>query len=171
MADRKYQGKLLSKLGRQRAASWLNRKDIFIKLNSPTKDFIEHMAVFMPEVFSVGMNKKKFYRLALKHLELLGLSKRDPNKISKAELLGKGFYRSAEWLSVRYIVIRAGRGCCEACGADSSTTQLHVDHIKPKSRFPELALNPENLQLLCRECNFGKSNTDCIDWRKPPLDL
>ena len=46
-----------------------------------------------------------------------------------------------------------------------SDVPIHVDHIKPRSTHPELALDPNNLQVMCDDCNLGKSNTDQIDWR------
>ena len=42
---------------------------------------------------------------------------------------------------------------------------LHVDHIIPKTRNPHLALCFDNLQILCEECNEGKSNKFNTDWR------
>ncbi|MFC6439812.1 HNH endonuclease [Bowmanella sp. JS7-9] len=33
---------------------------------------------------------------------------------------------------------------------------LHVDHVKPRAKFPELALDINNLQILCETCNLGK---------------
>lgn len=73
------------------------------------------------------------------------------------------FYRSPEWLDLRYRALTASRGRCELCGA---TNQLHVDHIKPRSKYPRLELALSNLQVLCRECNLGKSNKDETDWRR-----
>lgn len=43
--------------------------------------------------------------------------------------------------------------------------KLHVDHIKPKSLFLHLAYDLNNLQVLCEDCNMGKSNKDDTDWR------
>ena len=51
------------------------------------------------------------------------------------------------------------------CGASGKQTVLHVDHIKPRSKYPELALDPNNLQVLCKDCNLGKSNLYNTDWR------
>lgn len=73
-----------------------------------------------------------------------------------------GFYRSREWRSLRYQAIRRDGGACGACG---SKGVLHVDHIKPRSKYPSLALVLENLQVLCADCNIGKGNKDSIDWR------
>ncbi len=48
---------------------------------------------------------------------------------------------------------------------------MNVDLIKPRSKFPELALTLDNLQILCAACNHGKGNWDQTDWRpEPKLD-
>jgi 5-methylcytosine-specific restriction endonuclease McrA len=47
---------------------------------------------------------------------------------------------------------------------------LNVDHIKPRRRFPELSLDPDNLQVLCGNCNTGKGSWDTTDWRKERVD-
>lgn len=75
-----------------------------------------------------------------------------------------GFYFSDEWRKLRYQVIKANGRKCQACG--TSSKEIHVDHIKPRSKFPELSLEFSNLQVLCIDCNFGKSNTDQTDWRQ-----
>ena len=76
------------------------------------------------------------------------------------------FFGSPEWKQLRYIALKNANGCCQCCGAKSSMTlQLHVDHIKPRSRYPELALDINNLQVLCQSCNEGKSAWDDTDWR------
>ncbi len=75
------------------------------------------------------------------------------------------FYSSMAWRDVRYKALRASNGRCALCGTPGAETQLHVDHIQPRSLFPYLALELSNLQVLCKECNAGKSNHDCVDWR------
>ena len=83
------------------------------------------------------------------------------------EILSQKFYNSEEWRRVRYLALRASRGVCELCGVGPTHGHpLHVDHIKPRSKHPELALEISNLQVLCEDCNLGKSNIDEIDWRK-----
>lgn len=78
-----------------------------------------------------------------------------------------GFYWSEAWREVRYIALRRSRGVCELCGSGPTLGKpLHVDHIKPRSKYPQLELDPDNLQVLCFDCNLGKSNTDEIDWRR-----
>ena len=75
------------------------------------------------------------------------------------------FCKTEGWLSLRYdALVKYGRRCV-CCGITSETAILHVDHIKPKSLHPELALDINNLQILCHECNFGKGNRDDTDLR------
>jgi hypothetical protein len=80
--------------------------------------------------------------------------------------VSKDFYDSREWLSVRYEALRVSNGRCTCCGVrPSADNPIHVDHIKPRSKFPELSLTLSNLQVLCKRCNLGKSAADDTDWR------
>jgi hypothetical protein len=83
------------------------------------------------------------------------------------------FYESREWLDLRYRVLQKSGGSCKLCGCRAtSENPIHVDHIKPRSKHPELALAESNLQILCKSCNLGKSNKDATDWRfKPSREL
>lgn len=79
------------------------------------------------------------------------------------------FYVSDQWIRLRYKVLSTRGNQCECCGQSWSVgNPLQVDHIKPRAIFPELALEQANLQVLCRECNMGKSTVDLTDWRRPP---
>jgi 5-methylcytosine-specific restriction endonuclease McrA len=75
--------------------------------------------------------------------------------------MGVLFYDTREWREVRWKALKAGNGRCAMCGntAITSGKPLHVDHIKPRSQFPELELIPANLQVLCELCNIGKGAT------------
>jgi hypothetical protein len=77
------------------------------------------------------------------------------------------FYKTRAWLSVRYKALVRSNRECELCRRSvlRDRVQLHVDHIKPRSKYPELELDIGNLQVLCAECNIGKSNDDETDWR------
>lgn len=44
-------------------------------------------------------------------------------------------------------------------------TSLTIDHIKPVSKFPDMAMDIDNLQVLCWECNTEKSNKHYTDYR------
>lgn len=80
--------------------------------------------------------------------------------------MSKDFYLSAQWLQLRHRVLEKARGCCDLCGAKGSAENpLQVDHIKPRSKHPELELVETNMQVLCRFCNIGKGNRSSSDWR------
>jgi 5-methylcytosine-specific restriction endonuclease McrA len=76
------------------------------------------------------------------------------------------FYASAEWKRLRYQALVKNGAACQCCGATrAGGVTLHVDHIKPRSKYPELELSLDNLQVLCEPCNMGKSAWDETDWR------
>ena len=76
------------------------------------------------------------------------------------------FYKSRDWQELRYKVLRHYGRKCMCCGATPAMgAVMHVDHIVPISKAPDLALQFDNLQVLCEECNLGKSNTDQTDFR------
>lgn len=80
------------------------------------------------------------------------------------------FYQSMEWKQARYKALKLCGGRCQACGrGPMEGAVLNVDHIKPLSRHPELALDLSNLQVLCGACNAGKGAWDTTDWREPSL--
>ena len=83
--------------------------------------------------------------------------------IKKPKRISPKFYETREWQELRYKVIKNYERKCMVCFR--TNLELHVDHIKPISLNPELALEFSNLQVLCRDCNLGKGNSDSIDWR------
>lgn len=81
------------------------------------------------------------------------------------------FYKSREWRDLRYRALKLHGRRCQCCGAtpDRNGVVLHVDHIKPRSHYPSLELDLNNLQVLCEDCNLGKSNKDDEDFRPSNL--
>jgi 5-methylcytosine-specific restriction endonuclease McrA len=76
------------------------------------------------------------------------------------------FLSSFEWKVIRKQALNKYKSMCMCCGASPSTgAVLNVDHIKPRKFFPELALDINNLQVLCGDCNAGKGNWDTTDHR------
>jgi len=71
--------------------------------------------------------------------------------------------KDKRWQALREKVFKTYGKICMEC---RSTDALHVDHIKPKSRYPELAYRFDNLQVLCKACNQRRSNINCNDWRE-----
>jgi hypothetical protein len=76
------------------------------------------------------------------------------------------FYDSRPWLDIRYQALMKHGAKCQCCGRSRHDgVTIHVDHIKSRSKYPHLELSLDNLQVLCNECNVGKSNRDETDWR------
>lgn len=81
------------------------------------------------------------------------------------------FLQSYEWRAIRMEVLRKYGPRCMCCGATPDHgAVMNVDHIKPRRLFPHLALDIDNLQVLCHECNHGKGNLDQTDWRPEEVD-
>lgn len=76
------------------------------------------------------------------------------------------FLLSYKWREVRMQVLIKYGARCQCCGASAKTgAVICVDHIKSRKTHPELALDFNNLQVLCDACNHGKGNWDSTDWR------
>ena len=92
--------------------------------------------------------------------------KKAKNPKKKKFVQSDRFLNSAEWRRARYDALKKNNGCCELCGRSKMDgIKLNVDHIKPRRKYPKLALDVNNLQVLCNECNHGKGNRDDTDWR------
>lgn len=76
-----------------------------------------------------------------------------------------GFYSSPAWRKMKQTVLFVFGKVCMKC---KSTKNIHVDHIKPRSLYPELELDINNMQVLCRPCNCAKSNRGAKDYRGLP---
>lgn len=74
-------------------------------------------------------------------------------------------YRTTEWERVRQYVIQRAHGLCEECLRQGRIeVGTDVDHIQPldESNWQDwnIAYNPDNLQLLCRQCHAEKHKRD-----------
>lgn len=58
--------------------------------------------------------------------------------------------------SLRYQVLTRDKSTCQKCGGMAPNIELHVDHILPWDCGGETVI--DNLQVLCMDCNMGKSN-------------
>lgn len=106
-------------------------------------------------------------RLTKKQQKSLKKKKKDKRKNNTNN---KSFYKSEQWFQLRYQVLRKYEAKCMCCGRSPRDhgIVIHVDHIKPRSKYPKLELAFDNMQLLCAACNYGKSNIDNTDWRPLP---
>lgn len=79
----------------------------------------------------------------------------------------KQFLWTTAWRRLRLQALRIGPGHCERCrrSPERHGIRLNVDHIQPRSYRPDLALNPDNLQILCGDCNKTKGNLLSRDYR------
>jgi 5-methylcytosine-specific restriction endonuclease McrA len=110
-------------------------------------------------------DKSSYYSKGLTVLQASKIEK--PTEHQRVVLI----YNTEEWLDkyrkIRYqVFLRDGRICRLCSHTGSADNPLQIDHIKPKSKFPELALDPNNMQVLCKDCNYGKNTRDETDWRK-----
>ena len=81
------------------------------------------------------------------------------------------FYNSTAWKKLRIVIKERDNNECQECKrqgrvfidtneyserANRKKIQLVVDHIKELEDYPELALEPENLEVLCVTCHNKK---------------
>ena len=117
--------------------------------------------------FGVPWPPKKGWKKAL-----VAQMHRDGNLDKPVRLRTKkngGFYSSWEWKNARYVALKTNGYRCQCCGwrpGDTDHGHLVVDHVKPRSKYPGLALEQSNLQVLCNDCNMGKSNIYEDDFRE-----
>jgi 5-methylcytosine-specific restriction endonuclease McrA len=73
------------------------------------------------------------------------------------------FYHSPEYKFLRLTVLKRDGYKCTNCGKSGSTNNaLQLEHIKPKSLYPELIYELSNLRILCINCHkktesYGKA--------------
>lgn len=107
-----------------------------------------------------------FLKLIIEPIKVKIKSTKSKKRYQKKHKSDDSFYRSQPWKEVRYFVLKRDGRRCVCCGATpEDLVKMHVDHIKPRSLRPDLELDATNLQILCEDCNLGKSNKDDTDWR------
>lgn len=68
------------------------------------------------------------------------------------------FYKTALWRNARKLYIQSVGGLCERCYAKGiirhGDTVHHKIHLTAENiNNPEVTLNPDNMELLCRDCH------------------
>lgn len=59
--------------------------------------------------------------------------------------------------SLRFEILKRDDYCCQMCGATAKDgVTLEIDHVTPVSKGG--SNDADNLQVLCRDCNIGKSD-------------
>lgn len=76
------------------------------------------------------------------------------------------FYSTKEWKTLSKEVRDFYGYTCMCCGSTREDGAIIVtDHIKPRSKYPDLILEFDNMQVLCASCNLSKSNRHETDYR------
>jgi 5-methylcytosine-specific restriction protein A len=110
-------------------------------------------------LIEVTKNKKLNERADTVNIHLEELARERKAKIEEAKI----FYSSAEWRLIREKVIKKQGKVCQECRQTiRNVFDITVDHIRPRSIYPEDALNLDNLRVLCRSCN-SKKGADIIN--------
>lgn len=116
-------------------------------------------------------SKAKTARKKRKKQRLSERRQSTPKTVSKQTVDGidvtsDAFLSTFQWRKVRMEALKKYGPRCMCCGATPATgAVMNVDHIKPRKKWPSLALDVNNLQILCHDCNHGKGNWDQTDWR------
>ncbi len=130
------------------------KKAIINKMATKKDDFWKPERKDIPDIKKKGKNSKNN-----------GKRKARRKKLQVSSY--KTFYESREWRELRVKVLEKYECKCMMCGRSPKDhgIVIHVDHIKPRSKYPELELDFNNLQILCEDCYLGKLNKYETDWR------
>lgn len=71
------------------------------------------------------------------------------------------FYTSKEWRVMRLAILKRDSRRCVLCGVFcGGKGQSRVDHILPRKKYPQYALEPNNLRTLCVPCDNIRHGRD-----------
>ena len=83
----------------------------------------------------------------------------------KKRKISKSFYKSKAWSKLALLTKELYGRKCMKCGKSSTKARYHSDHLVPRSVRPDLSLDINNIQILCKHCNISKGNKNSIDYR------
>jgi 5-methylcytosine-specific restriction endonuclease McrA len=145
------------------------------KIAAKVPPVVEKKAPAVVEPVQKKLTKRQKHRAKLAERRAKGLMPRKskalstklaPQTVAGIDVTTTEFLSTYEWRKTRMVALKKYGARCQCCGATPATgAVIHVDHIKPRKLFPHLALDVDNLQVLCHECNHGKGNWDQTDWR------
>lgn len=79
----------------------------------------------------------------------------------------RDFWKTEAWAKARWIAFERAKGRCSVCGKSAADgVRMNVDHIKPRMKYPHLALDQRNLAVLCGQCNWGKGHRDRWNYKE-----
>ena len=172
MSQMKYQTRCLSRYTRSRLGFAVKNG---VSLYDLVVDALEKDGIKKQD----GESSKKFVTKNLEYIRknapsklkatILAASVRSSKFVEQSKINpnSSDFLQSFEWRKVRMEALKKYGAKCQCCGATPAQgAVMNVDHIKPRKLFPHLALDLNNLQVLCHDCNHGKGNWDMTDWRE-----
>lgn len=77
------------------------------------------------------------------------------------------FYNSTKWRKLRLEKLEEYGAVCQRCLIKYGiivSKKLEGHHVKPRSKYPELELEPENIVIICKTCNAELGDSDITDW-------
>lgn len=140
------------------------------------KSLLKYIEAHKQRLFEIAADVNDVKPPRIKKKKRVNAQHKAPVKYVGPPVSSDDFLSTFEWRRVRMMALKKYGPRCQCCGATPADgAVMNVDHIKPRKLFPHLALNVNNLQILCHECNHGKGNWDMTDWRNPaaaelPLD-
>ena len=65
-----------------------------------------------------------------------------------------------KWIETRrkWIELNPGPWNCYICGVPLDINEMELDHVKPRSKYPELRFDLDNLKPCCHKDNFEKGS-------------
>jgi 5-methylcytosine-specific restriction protein A len=70
------------------------------------------------------------------------------------------FYNSRAWRSLRDWYLRQNPLCVECQRRGFLVPAVHLNHVVPLALAPERALDPTNIEGLCKSCHAGKTREE-----------
>jgi 5-methylcytosine-specific restriction endonuclease McrA len=71
------------------------------------------------------------------------------------------FYQSKKWKTVRAYIKRRDQGICQKCGGIGQEVH-HKVPLTLRNYQTELAIDPENLILLCKSCHDAERGSQTV---------
>ena len=75
----------------------------------------------------------------------------------REQLAARDFFHSEAWLALRKSTLERKDARCVRCGRKASAL-LVVEHIRSREEAPELALDPDNVEIICHACRNTKAS-------------
>ncbi len=73
-------------------------------------------------------------------------------------------YGIAEWAEFRRQICERDGHKCRRCGKSTTRKRgMHIHHIRPVERYPELIMDESNAVLMCRRCHEWVESAKNVD--------